>query len=351
MRVLFDGHWLISHGPISGRVVVRSLLEAWLDAFPEDEVTVAVPKPDLAAAECWLDGRGHAVATRLRPHGLSCAVELAGLARRHGPFDVTFSQNYTPLAGPAATFVHDVLFQSNPEWFTPTERAYFRWMPRLARRARVVLTSSEHEAERIRRHNRHLLDVAPIGLGLSTDLLDVTPEPVDDLGDFLLSVGRLNVRKNLATSIEGTLASGVLSRELPLVVVGEPEGRTAEHPPAVKRAIEDGRVRFLGGVSDAQLSWLYSKARLFVYLSLDEGFGLPPLEALHFGCPALVSDVPIFHETLGEGATFVSPTDLDAIAATVARLVSAPREPAVARDRPWREVVRSARREIAGRLA
>lgn len=350
MKVLFDGHWLVSRGPISGRVVVRSFIRAWVESFPEDEVCVAVPHDDVAAARDLLGPRAEVLPTRLRPQGLSCAVELPRLVRRHGPFDITLTQNYTPLTGPAATFIHDVLFQSNPEWFTPVERAYFAWMPRLARRAVIVLTSSHHEAERIRDRNPALSAVNPVGLGLSTDLVDATLEPVEGLGDFILSVGRLNVRKNLAAAIEGTLASGVLSPELPLVVVGEPEGRTADHSAAVTAAIEDGRVRFLGGVSDAQLAWLYSRARLFVYLSLDEGFGLPPLEALHFGCPVVASDLPVFRETLGESATLISPFDTDGIARTIASVVAEPRRTVTPRDTSWDAVVRAARTAISTRL-
>ncbi|MBC9227573.1 glycosyltransferase family 4 protein [Aeromicrobium sp. zg-636] len=350
MRVLFDGHWLVSKGPISGRVVVRSFLGSWVEEFPQDEVVVAVPHDDVAAARALVGEGVGVVATRLRPHGVSCALELPRLARRHGPFDVILVQNYTPLAGPAVTFVHDVLFQSNPQWFTPLERAYFAGMPVLARRARAVLTSSRHEAERIRRHNPALATVEPIGLGLSTDLTDAEPEAVEGLDDFILSVGRLNVRKNLTATIEGTLASGVLSPRFPLVVVGEPEGRTAEHSPAVSAAIADGRVLFLGGVSDAQLAWLYGRARLFVYLSLDEGFGFPPLEALHFGCPVVVSDLPVFRETVADAGVLVPPSDRDAIAAAVAEAVRGPKPQVVPRDVAWRDVVHAARTAVTAAI-
>jgi len=329
--------------------VVRSFIKAWREAFPEDEISVAVPRGDVDAARDVLGPDVRLLPTRLRPQGLSCAVELPFLARRHGPFDCTLTQNYTPIAmsGSRVTFIHDVLFQSNPEWFTPVERAYFSWMPRLATRADLVLTSSQHEAERIRRHNRGLDRVAPIGLGLSSDLVEVEPEPVAGLGAFVLSVGRLNVRKNLTAAIEGTLASGALTPELPLVVVGEREGRTAEHSAAVTAAVDDGRLRFLGGVSDAQLAWLYSRARLFVYVSLDEGFGLPPLEALHFGCPVVASDLPVFRETLGASAILVPPHDRPSIASAVAAVLAAPPPTPSPRDRSWDEVVRGARSHIA----
>jgi len=75
---------------------------------------------------------------------------------------------------------------------------------------------------------------------------------------------------------------------------------------------------FFGSANDAQLVNLYANATAFVFPSLMEGFGLPALEALSLGCPILASDIPIFHEILGDAVTYFDPKNPDDIAAKLA---------------------------------
>ena len=351
MRVLFDGHWWVDNGPISGRVVVRDLVEAWARTFPQDDVVLAVPRRSVAEVGATMPDNVRCVATHLQPHALVAAVESVRVQRRHGPFDLVLTQNFTSVVGPGVPFIHDVLFQTNPEWFTRVERAYFAAIPVLARRAPVVLTSSQHEADRIKRLNPRVARVAAIGLGVPTGLataVPTAPQAGADLGSFALSVGRLNIRKNLALAIEGALLSGELSKERPLVVVGEAAGKAESKTAAMAEAEAAGHLRFLGGVSDAELAWLYSRAELFVYMSLDEGFGLPPHEALHFGCPVLVSDLPVFRETLGATVTYADPHDPAGIAAATSAALKgrAGQSRPVAPTPSWQQVVERARAAV-----
>jgi glycosyltransferase involved in cell wall biosynthesis len=241
--------------------------------------------------------------------------------------DLTITHNFTPAVGRSAVFVHDVMFQTSPEWFTRPERLYFALIPLTLPRADVVLTSSVTEARRIERCNRRVGTVHPIGLAVGSALAGADPAPPEGVAPaerFVLSVGRLNVRKNLAFTFAAALRSGALTPERPLVVVGQPQGKGIELDPSVQDAVEEGLIRFLGRIGDGELAWLYAHAELFVYLSLDEGFGLPPIEALTFGCPVLVSDIPVFRENLGDQATFVDPHDVEAAAQAFARLAASP---------------------------
>jgi glycosyltransferase involved in cell wall biosynthesis len=81
-------------------------------------------------------------------------------------------------------------------------------------------------------------------------------------------------------------------------------------------------VRLLARVSHGQLKWLYQNARAFLFPSLDEGFGLPPLEALYFGCPVIASDIPVLRETLSSDAHFVDSRSVTAFARCIAEIVS-----------------------------
>lgn len=311
MRVLFDGFWWTA-GPTANRVVQRELVRGWRQEFEQDEIVVAVRRSHLAQASGDLPPRTEVVTTRFWPHGLSNLTELGRLGRRTGA-DVIVAHNYTPRSRRAATFVHDAMFLDHPEWFSMRERVYFSAMLPSARRALVTATSTRTEAARIGRLEPRLPPVTAIGLAVSTELATaepVRPADVPAFETFALCVGRLNVRKNLAAVIAAAGASRSATPRTPLLVVGGAEysGVGAPVPAELREHVASGAVRFLGRVSDAELAWLYQHAAVTVCLSLDEGFGLPALEALHFGSPVLASDIEVFRETVGGYATFVDPT-------------------------------------------
>jgi glycosyltransferase involved in cell wall biosynthesis len=327
LRLLFDGNWWV-RGPISNRSVQRAFIHAWARCFPEDELLVAVPAADAGAARDELASAAEVVPTHLSPQGLSAIVELPLLARRHRA-ELTLTHNFTPLVGRSAVFVHDFLFLSNPEWFTRKERLYFSLMPATVSRAEAVFTSSKSEARRIARFAARASSPVAVGMGLSS-AVEGAATPVAGLqrDRFVLTVGRLNTRKNLTAITAAALRSGAISPRFPLVVVGEASGRASDLPKEAAAAVADGSIVLLGRVDDAALRWLYRSTALFLFLSLDEGFGMPTLEALHADAPLLVSDIPVFREILGSDAAFVDPRDVGAIAGALdAALTSPPPAP------------------------
>lgn len=324
MRILFDGYWWAA-GPHSNRQVLREFIYNWEREFVDDELIVAVRRKHLDVARSELPSRVKLVGTRLSPQGLSAILELPLLARR-AHADLTFTHNFTPLAGRSLVFVHDLLFETDPQWFTWRERLYFSLMTRTAPLASILATSSATEAARINAATRPRRAVVPVGLGVPPGLSEAVPQPVDSLANtkgFLLVVGRLNVRKNLEVALDAAVRSRRVTPERPIVIVGEASGRTPDLPEAVRTAVAIDAVRFAGFVTEGQLAWLYQHADLFIFLSLDEGFGIPTLEALQFGAPILASDIPVFREILGDRAHFVNPRSVDHVANAIAAALDA----------------------------
>lgn len=93
-------------------------------------------------------------------------------------------------------------------------------------------------------------------------------------------------------------------------------------------------------VTDAELSVLYKNAAALVFPSLMEGFGLPPLEALENNCPVLVSDIPIFHEILGNAATYFDPNNVQALAKILkqAAIKRLPVDSGIVKKYSWRKM-------------
>ncbi|MFY2791582.1 glycosyltransferase family 4 protein [Rhodococcus sp. MALMAid1271] len=325
MRVLFDGYYWFD-GPPAGIVITHEKISAWRREFPEDVLTVALRRSPSDEEAADLERQGvRWIRTYLPTQPLKNMVELS-LRVRFGPYDVAWGSNYSPLLGKSAVFVHDALFQSNPEWFTTIERIYFSPIMIAARRASVLFVSSRTEAARIVAHNPRLTPTAVTGFGIARSLLDASPQPPPALdlrpGSFVLSVGRLNTRKNLATALSAAVRSEEISPSRPFVVVGPANGKADRLEHRVLAAIDDGSIRYTGFVDTEQLAWLYRNTALFVYLSLDEGYGLPPLEALRLGAPVLVSERPIFRELLSESVRYCDPTDVDAVTEAIKTCLS-----------------------------
>ena len=138
---------------------------------------------------------------------------------------------------------------------------------------------------------------------------------------FFLSVGTLEPRKNYPALLAAYARARSSGMEHGLVVGGA-EGWGYE---AIYRAVDrlglKGAVRFLGFVPEADLPALYSLADAFLYPSLYEGFGLPPLEAMACGTPVLASDAPSLPEILGRAAQLLDPFDEEGWAAALRRVV------------------------------
>jgi glycosyltransferase involved in cell wall biosynthesis len=137
-------------------------------------------------------------------------------------------------------------------------------------------------------------------------------------GDYLLFLGTIEPRKNLARLLQAMELAG--PKIGPLVLAGGRGWNNAAIRDAIARLARDGRIRDLGYVADDLRPALQAGARAFVYPSLYEGFGLPPLEAMACGTPVLTSNVSALPEVMGDAALYVDPEDVPALAAALTRL-------------------------------
>ena len=145
-------------------------------------------------------------------------------------------------------------------------------------------------------------------------------------GDYILSVGTLQPRKNYVKLIESL--SIIISKypSISLVIVGKKGWMWEEILEAPKKFNIKNKVKFLDYVTDEDLPILYQNAKCFVLISLYEGFGLPALEAMSFGCPVIVSNVSSLPEVVGEAGILVDPNNTEEIANKLLKLFRLPRE-------------------------
>ena len=149
---------------------------------------------------------------------------------------------------------------------------------------------------------------------------------------YILCVGSLEPRKNLLRLLT---AYGMLDRAIRerhrLVIAGFRGWRSEE----VTRKVEEltPAVTYLGYVDRQELAALYRGSSLFVYPSLYEGFGLPPLEAMASGAPTLLSDIPVFREIFGKAALFCDTTRAESIAESLSSILDRPQVLDLARER------------------
>ena len=223
--------------------------------------------------------------------------------------------NLAPLAsGRNVVVIHDVAAIRHPEWYG---RAYAAWqralLPRLARRARLVLTVSEFSQGEIvstLAAPPERVEVVPGGVGES-----FTPDADPSAAraahgldrPYVLTVATRIARKNLGALARAHAA--LAERGIELVAAGS--GR------AYMRAGEAAAARPLGYVAEEHLAGLYAGARAFVLPSLYEGFGLTCLEAMACGTPVVAADRGALPETCGDAALLVDPEDERALADAV----------------------------------
>ncbi|MEK7533187.1 MAG: glycosyltransferase family 1 protein [Patescibacteria group bacterium] len=160
--------------------------------------------------------------------------------------------------------------------------------------------------------------------GVDTALVDIFKKRIIQ-HPYFLYVGNAYPHKNIETLLEGFalfIHSLAAQQKLKLVLVGSDDFFYRRLKTHVGKLSMTESVMFFGPANDAQLISLYQHARAFVFPSRMEGFGLPALEALSLGCRVCVSDIPVFHEILGDKATYFDQNSAHAIAKTLGHVWS-----------------------------
>lgn len=278
------------------------------------------------------------------------------------PVDVLHVQYTAPpfCRIPVVVTIHDLAFERMPETFT--RRGSFQLkltVRRTAKKAARIATVSEYSRQ-------DLLDIyklPPEKVVVTYNGVEsiFTPQPsvpneAEEIRrrfgvsrDYLLAVGSLQPRKNMVRLIRAyaRLRSEREDFTAQMVVVGRKLWLASEIFDEVKRQRWADDVILTGYVADEDLPPLYRAARAFVYPSLFEGFGLPPLEAMACGTPVVTSDVSSLPEVTGDAALLIDPTDEQALANALIEIVNNERLRAELREKGIAQAKKFAWRDAA----
>jgi glycosyltransferase involved in cell wall biosynthesis len=267
-----------------------------------------------------------------------CVRSLCEAATRFHPgrFDVYWEPNLAPLpvlsgkSRSVAATVPDFSWLLHPEWH-PKERVehFQRAFPRMLPRIDRIIT-----------YSAYIRDEAVALFGLDPSRIEVIPNGVDTslfhpyppeetetfrreraLPDrFVLFAGTLEPRKNVVRVIEAfRRLPAPVRAECSLVLAGAKGWRDSEILDLVRDS--GASVMHLGYVTYRELAYLYSLAEVFVFPSLYEGFGLPPLEAMACGAPVVSSGAASLPEVCGDAVLYADPEDADSIAGALLRIL------------------------------
>jgi glycosyltransferase involved in cell wall biosynthesis len=256
--------------------------------------------------------------------------EWPPIERLAGEFDVVHAAH--PLLIPArhaaqVVTIHDLFFMDAPERTTAEiRRDYLELTPAHARRADAIVTPSEYTKRRVQTFGipADRIHVCSLGAPRWRSLGQGPNLPGDGC---VLFVGTLEPRKNVGTLLD---AYEHLLKEMPavpeLVLAGGASAEARGWLARIERAPLAGCVRHVGYISNDEREAWYSRARVLVLPSLDEGFGLPALEAMSAGVPVVASNRGALPEVTGDAAVLIEPNDVAGLAMAIGRLLT---------DREW----------------
>jgi glycosyltransferase involved in cell wall biosynthesis len=240
-------------------------------------------------------------------------------------FDLYFEPNFIPLdikAKRIVTTVHDFSFQLFPDAHPKDRVHYFanNFFRNIARSTHIITDSAYTKTEAVETLQLPANMITPIHLGVDhgvfksydKEALESCKRELVLPQKFILFVGTTGPRKNLDRLVSAyTDLPERVQREFSLVLVG-PRAWGKDDPSARKKL--GNRVVVLDYVETQKLALIYNLASAFVYPSLYEGFGLPPLEAMACGCPVVVSRAASLPEVCADAAYYIDPKDTQNIA-------------------------------------
>lgn len=248
-------------------------------------------------------------------------LDLPLYLRRHGnPLLVSLCSTAPLFYGNQIATHHDVTYVRHPESYTRLFRLLYRTMtPIMLSRIRSLLTVSNFskgEISQFYNYPENKIFVVPNAV---SGAFQPGP-PLRDQPEYLLAVSSPSAHKNFSRMIQAFLMLRDHD-DVQLRIVGGASDVFADDN-LQRLASRDSRIRFLGRLNDDELIGQYQGATAFVFPSLYEGFGIPPLEAQACGCPVLAANAASIPEVLQASALYFDPMDTTHMAAAMERILA-----------------------------
>ncbi len=331
MRIGIDARLVYYHQAGIGQYILR-LTQALARIDPDDhfvifksrkDKTLIVDQANFSLQHLWTPSHH-----RFERWALS--LELAPFA-----LDLLHSPDFIPPAwtrAPSVITMHDLAFLLYPRFLTRGSARYYGQVDLAARQAdHIIAVSQSTKRDTIRMlgvpeakvtviyEAAHPL-FAPIA---DTDALDRVRARYRLPADFILFVSTIEPRKNLPTLLRAFRRLRDQYKSPAILAIAGNRGWLAQEVDQVLDELNlSDAVRFLGGVPNEELVYLYNAAKLFVLPSFYEGFGLPPLEAMACGTPVIVSNVSSLPEVVGDAGILVEPEDVEGLTVAMWRVLS-----------------------------
>jgi len=332
MRIGIDAKWFF-RGPVSTRVVLQNLLPELFALFPEHEWIIILDKKDKEIRFPVQTGNIKLQYLWAGNNMLSNVFLLSGKLKSLD-VDVMIYQTFPSLlrVAPSISFIHDVLFRRFSEFFTWKEKLYFLPLSWLTRnRSERLIATTEFVSNDLLKYNyatsKSQIDMVPLAVSEKYKPTEYhNPKKLAEVKEkyklpdqFLLFVGRLNVRKNIENLLKAILL--LHNTQIQLVIVGQADWKTPDLQVLLSDPEMKKRIIMTGAMTDDELILTYSMARLFCFPSFAEGFGLPPLEAMASGVPVIVSETTALPEVCGDAAVYINPFKPESIAHAIDALL------------------------------
>lgn len=248
-------------------------------------------------------------------------VELPLYLKKHGGGLLVNLANTAPLYYKQKIItIHDTGFLKNPRWYSKKFYYFYRFLiPRIAKNSLKIITDSEFARREIIETLKIPESKVLVVYCAPSSVFQNRPGETGEnrFGDYILTVSSLDPRKNLERTI---LAFKKLNRaDVKLVIVGA-EKKIFASPDLEDLIQKDDRIILTGYVADEELVSLYRHAKFFIFASLYEGFGLPPLEAMACDCPCVVSSVASLPEVCGSAVLYCDPYSIEDIADNILKM-------------------------------
>lgn len=329
LRVIVDQ--MIAPAPGGIGRYTEDLTRALIETAPTDcsvEGIVSSSPPDqYSLIEAALPGLAGLYKTTLARRELAAAWQL-GVTTSPGPGMIHAPGLLAPLrrhdlvdgGTQVAVTIHDVLAWTHPEALTPTTVAWTKAMLKRARKHADAIVVPSHAvanqlAEIVDLGDRVRVIGGAVGSGLRlpADYLVSGALASEALGlpsEYILAAGTLEPRKAITSLITALGLPG--APDLPLIVLGPDSwGELDLASVADEAGLAPGRVRAMTGLSDEELAVVISRAAVFVFPSLEEGFATPIIQAFNFGTPVIHSDAPALVEAGGDAGLVVEREDAE----------------------------------------